>query len=83
MRDYRQSQDKQGRVLADVNKRLEAAHAEVEEALFAKDRAEGLRKKSEEQLRILQQELIIVRQENEEMRLSLKNLAHVMEEAAN
>ena len=82
-RDYRQSQDKQGRALADVNKRLEDAHAEVEGALFAKDRAEGLRKKTEEQVRILQQELTIVRQENEEMRISLENLAHIMEEAAN
>ena len=82
-RDYRQSQDKQARALADANKRLESAHAEVEEALFAKDRAEGLRKKSDEQVEILQQELTVLRRENEEMRTSLKNLAHIMEEAAN
>ena len=81
-RDYRQSQDKQARALAEVNKRLEAAYAEVEELLFAKDRAESLRKKREEQVEILQQELTVVRQENEEMRISLKNLAHIMEEAA-
>ena len=45
-RHYRQSQDKQARALADVNKRLEAARAEVEEALFAKDRG-GEREKEE------------------------------------
>ena len=82
-RDYRRSQDKQARALGKVNKRLEAAYSEVEEALFAKCRAESLRKKREEEVEILQQELTVVRQENEEMRISLKNLAHIMEEAAN
>ena len=66
-----------------MNKRLEVAHAEVEEVLFAENRAESLRKKREEQVEILQQELTVVRQENEEMRIPLKNPAHIMEEAAN
>lgn len=66
-----------------MNRRLESTHAEVKQALFAKGRAEGLRKKSDERVEMLQQELTVVRQENEEMRISLKNLAHIMEEAAN
>ena len=74
-RDYRQSQDKQARALAKANRRLEAAYVEVEQALFAKNRAEGLRKKREEQVGILQQELTVVRQENEGMRISLENLS--------